>query len=336
MLLRRQISSTERKRRAGVVILLGETQPSIGNALRASLVKEGFDHVQIFNRVGPIRKALDKVEPDLIVADLALPGGDICQLVRDIRESRIGANPFMPLILTAQHPSAASIRPAIEAGTDDIVAKPLSPGLLLARMSQIASARKPFVITSDYIGPDRRRGTAREGTGNPEDFFEVPNTFRAKLDNAEHDQDALARAVARGQREVNARRLRRHAAHVLRLTGEMIGAYRAEEATAETEEYAKRLCHLVEDALTRLDDSDCQDAGGVCRSLLKVARSVRRSHPTPNDRDLQLLPQLAEAVVLAVNPTTDTTKIVGEINSTIGAYLPPEARLTPASVSGAR
>jgi hypothetical protein len=38
-------------------------------------------------------------------------------------------------------------------------------------------ARKPFVVTSDYIGPDRRQGTPRPNSAAQ---FAVPNTLLSK------------------------------------------------------------------------------------------------------------------------------------------------------------
>ena len=48
----------------------------------------------------------------------------------------------------------------------------------MTRLGRFIRGRKPFVVTSDYVGPDRRRADSRRPSGR---LFEVPNPVRFKI-----------------------------------------------------------------------------------------------------------------------------------------------------------
>src|SRR3546814_1052036 len=82
------------KRRRDIRILYGEPQPGLGKLLRSCLKREGFSDVLGFNALPPLVRVLAEYEPDLLILDAEMPGGDSVALVRDIREGRAGGNPF--------------------------------------------------------------------------------------------------------------------------------------------------------------------------------------------------------------------------------------------------
>src|SRR3546814_18089900 len=60
-----------------------------------------------------------------------------------------------------------------------LLVKPLSTRIILDRIETVALHRKPFVVTSDYIGPDRRTAVARRDSNVP--LIEVPHPPREKM-----------------------------------------------------------------------------------------------------------------------------------------------------------
>lgn len=65
----------------------------------------------------------------------------------------------------------------INCGVDHLVTEPLSPQQILSRVIAMVHHRLPFVVTADYVGPDRRKLTRPE-----EDYpiVDVPNSQKEK------------------------------------------------------------------------------------------------------------------------------------------------------------
>lgn len=60
---------------------------------------------------------------------------------------------------------------------DVLIAAPVSPALILDRIDSLVNNRKPFVVTSEYIGPDRRFLDDRE---SEIELINVPKSLREK------------------------------------------------------------------------------------------------------------------------------------------------------------
>lgn len=65
-------------------------------------------------------------------------------------------DPFTPIIAVLSEASPGTVRRGVDSGADDLLIHPWSEGYLDQRLQNIIHNRKPFVVTSDYVGPDRR------------------------------------------------------------------------------------------------------------------------------------------------------------------------------------
>ena len=90
----------------------------------------------------------------------------------------------------------------LDAGTDDLVRKPISIKLLTDRITYLIENRKDFVATSGYVGPERRKGVRPENEAAAQ--VAVPNSLREKaagekksaiVDEAETKRAAEAVAI---------------------------------------------------------------------------------------------------------------------------------------------
>lgn len=308
------------KHRRDVSIFFGEPQAGLGAAIRSSMRREGFADVRVFASLPALTEAIDAGEPDIVLLDGEMPGGDACAFVRDLREGRLGRNPFLATIVTAWRPTQAMARGVADSGSDDLLVKPNSPDQFLVRMSALAHRRRPFVVTSDYIGPDRRPG---EDPDLPR--FDVPNTLRAKALGEPLDAFDLERAIERTRRQVNEERLRRHAIQVGQLVGLLVPAYRGGRADAETLAGTRRLLSVAEDAALRLQGTRYEPVAEICATLRAVAQAVLRAFPDPGRKELDLLPRLAEAMMVGFDSGRGATRLAGEISSSVGRYLETKA-----------
>ncbi len=110
------------------VALVVDDEPHIRRAVRNALAEE-FDRVV---EAASATEALDLAaaqRPDLIVLDLALPDGQGLAVCREVR--KWSTAPI--IVLSARHGEGDKIA-LLEAGADDYVTKPFSPGELRARV----------------------------------------------------------------------------------------------------------------------------------------------------------------------------------------------------------
>ncbi|EAP91034.1 MAG: response regulator receiver protein [Oceanicaulis sp.] len=174
---------------------------------RYSLHEIGFRDIFQLNTLSELRRIVQDDAPHLIIAETADHEAEVFRLVRAIRSGELSNNPFVALLLTSWRRDADLVRNAIGCGADDLLIRPLSNSFVEDRIRTLIRARKPFIVTSDYIGPDRRRDKERgAGAVKP---IEAPNVLKAVVTN---DIEALQKAHAwidEAQRTVEGERLRR-------------------------------------------------------------------------------------------------------------------------------
>lgn len=104
---------------------------------------------------------------DLLVTDCDMPGKDGYDLVSWMR--RYGQeNAWVPAIMVAGHTPQSKVLKARDCGANFIVARPLSPVVLLERILWVAKDPRPMLQAGDYFGPDRRF----QDVGPPKDIGE--------------------------------------------------------------------------------------------------------------------------------------------------------------------
>ncbi|MBK0572118.1 response regulator receiver protein, partial [Klebsiella pneumoniae] len=81
--------------------------------------------------------------------------------IQDLRQGGQGFNPFIVIIVTAWEKSGALVSRVVNSGADDLLLRPFSTTLLGQRIETHVERRKGFVVTTDYVGPDRRKDLTR-------------------------------------------------------------------------------------------------------------------------------------------------------------------------------
>lgn len=120
-----------------------------------------------------LRLALDSGNVDLLIGVDNLPEGDLNDLVRRVRQGRARGNPLTAVIVLVSEPTKERVLNAVNSGADEVLTHPYRVEDLRARILRLARNRRPFVVASEYIGPDRR-GSARPND-KPAQLIPVPN-----------------------------------------------------------------------------------------------------------------------------------------------------------------
>lgn len=147
------------------------------SALRAALSALGFQHINTVSAPVDFAYANYRRNPDIIFCEIRSAEPMICDQIQALRTGAIGNNPFVVIVATTWEKSEALIRRVINAGADDLLLRPFSTGILSSHVDALVERRSGFVITHDYIGPDRRRDPNRVSTN----LFRPPNTLQLKV-----------------------------------------------------------------------------------------------------------------------------------------------------------
>lgn len=312
------------ERRGEVRILFGDPGQGTRRLYRQALVAGGYTQLREFDNLAGFADLLAVAQPDLILMDTAMPGGDPAALISELRHNRLGVNPFLPVMLTTWDTAQSLVRKFIDAGADDLLVKPLSTRSLLDRVETVSLHRKPFVVTSDYIGPDRRKEAARRASNVP--FIEVPNVIRAKLEGEPLDGQALQQAIRATNEQVNRQRLRAAAFRIAFVTQQIVPLYQAgtppDEATLTM---LRELVASVEDIRQRIASTDLAHVGQICDRLLQPARQmadygVAQPFDAEWQKTFSLMKTLGDAVLAFFNPDRDASVLAGEVAEAIDRF----------------
>lgn len=93
---------------------------------------------------------------DLILVDCAMPDMDGYDFVRWLRRETGEPTSMIPVVMVTGHASQSQVAKSRDCGASFIVAKPLTPTVLLQRIVWLASDERVFVQSANYVGPDRR------------------------------------------------------------------------------------------------------------------------------------------------------------------------------------
>ena len=296
-------------------LVAADSRPT-GKDVRDVLRGIGFRDIVQVKHFRELDEELSRqVAPDLLISDTNFPDGDVCELVRGIRHHEKGSDPFLPVIMLTWSPTGELVRAVIDAGSDNLLVKPLSTDYLMNGLEQLLERRKPFVVTSDYIGPDRRRKSRGD-----EDYpvIEVPNLLKVKAEGGQVTEE-LRQALAAAVAQVNDQKVEHHGFQVDHLTARIIVAYRDPTKLDSAAEYLEKLLWVAEDAGRRIGSTPLAHLSQLFESVFHVAYRLRDSHPDRMDKELKVLAELTAAIRVGVHEskTGDTKSVVRDIAKTV-------------------
>jgi CheY-like chemotaxis protein len=302
------------KNRASVKIILADSDSYLRQGLRNAFTTEGFQDFRTVGKVPLLRELLIATLPDLLILDLDTPDGNAIELVRQIRGGKLGKNPFLPIIAATWDADPGKIARAAHSGVDLILAKPLSPAQLFARIDSLVNDRKPFIATNRYFGPERR---ARERQGVIP-HFEVPNTLKDKLEGRPVDPAALGDRVGALMEEMQKSRIETSAALLVEKVAEVCDAY-------ETGARSKGLGSALVTISGMADDIRRVGKGEIAKlsdSLMRIAGPLLRGDRELGGREVELLRPLSRSILLAAQPYSDDPVVAAEIAGAVARFSP--------------
>jgi len=160
-----------------VDVLIYDPVSSNRTATRSALYSLGFRKTETVSTLEAFIDAVQTNPPDIALCEAQGADEELCATIQQLRQGSAGHNPFIVIIVTAWEKNTTLINRVVSSGADDLLLRPFSTALLGQRIEAHVDRRKGFIITTDYVGPDRRREGAR--ASNVE-LFDPPNSLRMK------------------------------------------------------------------------------------------------------------------------------------------------------------
>lgn len=295
-------------------------------AARSNLFHLGCRDIAFTRDLDVLLGRLNESHCDLLIVQADLTDvRKVARMIAAVRHGDLGMNPFMPMIAVTNTPTADQVRALVDAGVDDVLPYPWSDSYVDARLENLIHNRKPFVVTSDYVGPDRRQ-KPRDGARHMVEPFLVPNALRAKALDRMPNEQLLEQIRAMAVR-VSQDKLIRLSELVVRLCGEMAAM---EKAGQYSPELAKRNLAKLSDAtrtiIRRATDTPYAKRCTNCNTLHRTANVMLQAVNAQMEPELHLLEGLAErfatdfgvSMALFREPLTQ-----GVIEKRVAAVQPP-------------
>ncbi len=178
-------------------VLVVEDEPAIAELMALHLRHNGHEPVLATDGVQAQRE-VDAVLPALVLLDWMLPGESGPSLARRWRS--VARTRDVPIIMVTARAAEADLVAALDAGADDYLTKPFSPGELLARIRALLRRRLPEatqeVIHSDglRLDPATRSVSSVNAAGQTVALRLGPTEFRLLHFLMAHPQRVHSRA----------------------------------------------------------------------------------------------------------------------------------------------
>jgi DNA-binding response OmpR family regulator len=282
--------------------MLAISDRALRASVRNSLYNRGLKTLQEANALDDAHNGLRSGQIDLLIATAEIEGGDIGAMLQEMRHNRIGENPFVIVMTLLDNPNTDLVQRVVETGTDDVMLMPMLPAQLVARLDNFVSGRKPFVITHDYIGPDRRILERQGVKAAPR--LEVPNPVRWQV-VANADRTPLHLQIRDSSMILNMHKMKRYCIQITWLVERIVRAYFA-DAQAEMLADAVSLGVVAEDLAQRMRGTVYSQASELVLSLCALCDRLAREDRLARRVEVEILPTLARAVARVFDEDGET------------------------------
>ncbi len=282
---------------ANVVLL--EENGAVRRLVKSTLLGIGFGTVNECGTADLARRIVEGTECDLIIVDLDHEDEAVCYIINDIRHARLGNNPFVTIIGLSHTPAEAVIEKVLDAGTDDLVRKPISTKLLSERITNLIQNRKDFVATSDYVGPQRSKGVRPETEEAAK--VEVPNRLRDKASGTKKrdgEGQVDEKAIQRAAEAVNLQRLSGLVLLIINQSAQLEKAAASGANSVDITEDVAKLSHLVAEAKRIKLSHGVLGTSQLNASMARVMMAISES-PAPSVCQIEVLRLHAQAIAAA-------------------------------------
>ena len=141
---------------AALTILVVDDNPQMRTIVGTVLAAAGVRRLHYApDGLAGIRAAA-ACQPDVCFVDYEMPVMNGLDFIAALR-SQPAPLRFAPIIMLTGHSDELRLRRARDLGVTEFLCKPVSASTILRRLETVILKPRPFVQSSDFFGPDRRR-----------------------------------------------------------------------------------------------------------------------------------------------------------------------------------
>jgi DNA-binding response OmpR family regulator len=281
-------------------------------ATRAALYSLGFRRTETVPTLESMIEVIQRQPPDIVLAEAQGAADELCLAIQQLRQGAAGYNPFIVIIVTAWEKSESLITKVVNSGADDLLLRPFSTSLLGARVEAHIDRRKGFVITTDYVGPDRRRSNPRD---KDVEMFDPPNSLKMKAKDklsAEMIAKRLDDDLKVARDRLIGEKLRRDSFQIC-ILWRLIQEQRAGAPQFEVD--MRKLTNLTRSIDRRLAGGEHDQAQELCAAILGAVEGLQLA--VDRNASMHLLGRGALSLHQYLCPEKSPSDQLNEIDSTV-------------------
>lgn len=140
-----------------VRILIVESSDHMAGIFRTCLAMMSIpnQNIEIVYDVETAFGKFQRIQHDIVITDW-MPGGAGLKLVEKIRKHDESPSKYIPIVMTAGSGNLKRVLLARDAGVSEYMVKPFSAQDLARRLTRVIEKPKPFIVSENYVGHDRR------------------------------------------------------------------------------------------------------------------------------------------------------------------------------------
>lgn len=274
-----------------VNILLVDSDLGARNGVRTILSNNGFSNVTLGTELSKIRDVLTSRMPDLIITGFEFPDGKITDILPDIRNRKLGHNPFIPVIVILGETTPEMVTELMNAGPDDVVMKPISTKGLLQRIHKQIHKRRPFIVTESYLGP-ARKGDDTSRAVDP------PNPLHVKATGGKASFMEVERMIQDAMQSVDERKLENQGPEIAALVGRLVPMLDKPKISQAAIGGLSMLIDLNTQLIEQLEGTRYDYVQELCKAMTTVAKRLAETPDAtaPDPQQVRLLKPLSQAI----------------------------------------
>jgi len=282
------------------------------NATRAALYTIGFRRIETVGTIDAFVESVRRRPPDLALCEIQGSDAELCDTIQELRQGLAVYNPFIVVIVTAWEQSAALVARVLNSGADDLLLRPFSTTTLSTRIRNHVERRKAFVVTTDYVGPDRRKDSNRASKAQ---LFEPPNSLQMKaLDRltSEEATQRLDRELKEARDVMTSEKLRRDAFQLCVLWRLM------QSKSSSSDAFRVDLAKLKEKTRAiarRCLETEIEKASALCDSILAAIDGIEAG--VDRNTSMRLLGQSTFSLAETLSPDKSMAEHMQEVDATV-------------------
>ena len=159
-------------------LLLADDSVTIQRVIELTFAEEDVDVVAVSDGDQAIKR-LETAPPDIVLADIGMPGRDGYEVARYIRQTPKLSH--IPIVLLTGAFEPVDQAKAAEVGCDGVLAKPFEPQLVIGRVKELLSAGPRPAGTASFVPEVTPPEPDVEAPENLDEYFDRLDTAFSKL-----------------------------------------------------------------------------------------------------------------------------------------------------------